>query len=345
MHDIHRLGIVHGNLTPANVLMSYNGTLKVTDIGLARFLQPIRSDPTQDGSAQDRDVPGPPDDVYSLGELLFKLLTTRPTVGKSPAQIKSQKISPQSAELPADVPRDLETIYLHCVRVDPARRYASAAALADDLTAFLAGRSIKARRAGFLERLGRSIRRLNVLGRNEDHSPQTQQMLDAVARHRLRADRIQRTLDLTCRLMRTKSREDLIRMLAEAAAWLTDAELVTIFIVDRERRNLQAHVSRGAEVEELRLPLDVGIAGSVVATGESINLPDAHADSRFDREADRRTGVKTRNLLAFPLTSSDGVVLGVVQAINKREGVFTAEDVESLSGLVAAGAVAFERVV
>jgi tRNA A-37 threonylcarbamoyl transferase component Bud32 len=308
--DLHRHGSMHGNLTPANVLMSYNGTLKITDIGLARFVDPFRRPST---ATNDRTG-----DVYGLGAILFTLLA-----GCPPA------------------PRDLETICLHCLDADPARRYASAAALAEDLNAFLAGKPIRAQRAALTTRLANWARRLAESWRS---SASTHGLLHEARQQRRRAERVQRTLDLTCRLMRITDRDDLLRLLAEAAAWLTSAELVTIFLVDPER-DLRAHLSRGTEVEELHLPLGVGIPGAVATTRAPINLTDAYGDARFDPDIDRRTGIKTRCLLALPLTSGDGVVLGVVQAINKRDGAFDAEDMEALSALLAAAMIAVERAV
>jgi hypothetical protein len=310
--DLHRHGIVHGNLTPANVLMSYNGTLKITDIGLARFVDPFRRPST---ATNDRTG-----DVYGLGAILFTLLA-----GCPPA------------------PRDLETICLHCLDADPARRYASAAALAEDLNAFLAGKPIRAQRAGLLERLAGSIRRWGVGSWRS--SAATSRLVHEAMQQRRRAERVQRTLDLGCRLMRITDRDELLRLLAEAAAWLTSAELVIIFLVDPERGDLRAPIIRGTEVEELRLPLGAGIAGTVATTRAPINLTDAYADARFDPDIDRRTGIKTRNLLALPLTSAAGGVLGVVQAINKCDGTFDAEDMEALSALLAAAGIAVERAV
>jgi len=133
----------------------------------------------------------------------------------------------------------------------------------------------------------------------------------------------------------------LLRLIAEATTHLLDAERATIFLVDRDRGELWSKVALGAD--EIRSPIGVGISGQVAATGRVINIPDAYADPRFNPEFDRRSGFHTRNLLTFPMTGHDGLVLGVFQAVNKRDGAFSADDEATLSSLASSAAVAVEN--
>jgi serine/threonine-protein kinase len=175
MHAAHQGGIVHRDLKPANILFTPDGTPKVTDFGLARRLEggagltltgvplgtPSYMAPEQ-ARGQSRAV-GPAVDVYALGAILYELLTGRPPFrAETPAETVLQVIHQEPvppARLNAKVPRDLETVCLKCLQKEPHRRYASAAALADDLRRFEEGRPIRARPLGLAARSWRWTRR------------------------------------------------------------------------------------------------------------------------------------------------------------------------------------------
>src|SRR5262249_28007073 len=102
-------------------------------------------------------------DVYSLGLTLYELLVLRPAFdARDRARLVEQvqhEVPPRPRSLDPRIPRDLETVVLKAIDKDPARRYASAEALAEDLRRFLADESVKARRVGLAERLWRWYRR------------------------------------------------------------------------------------------------------------------------------------------------------------------------------------------
>jgi WD40 repeat protein/tRNA A-37 threonylcarbamoyl transferase component Bud32 len=175
MHAAHQKGIVHRDLKPANVLLTREGTPKITDFGLAKQLDE-ESGQTRSGAilgtpsymapeqaaSRVKEV-GPLADVYALGAVLYDLFTGRPpfrgvTVVDTLEQVRSQEPVPPS-RLQAKVPHDLETVCLKCLEKDPARRYPGAAELADDLGRFLAGEPIRARPAGAWERTAKWARR------------------------------------------------------------------------------------------------------------------------------------------------------------------------------------------
>src|SRR5262245_48436838 len=174
VHHAHVRGIVHRDLKPANILLDEHDQPKVTDFGLAKLLAtdsgqtrtgavlgtPSYMSPEQ-GAGQ-RAV-GPPSDVWSLGAILYELLTGRPPFRGETAMATLQQVAhkdpvPPRLFDPAISP-DLETICLKCLEKEPARRYYSSEALADDLRRFLNEEPILARPVPTVARLMAWMRR------------------------------------------------------------------------------------------------------------------------------------------------------------------------------------------
>jgi serine/threonine protein kinase len=199
MHAVHGHGLVHGNLEPAHVLLEADGTPRVSEVGLVN--QPGRASPRPDGPvahtitinwrASPKDFAnfvgnlrylapevvfahssGPHSDIYGLGAILYHLLTGRPpfdggSLKELMAQVLSQPPAPPGQRRPG-VPPALEAVCLKCLQKDAERRYATAAALAEELRHFLDGGVVAAppagegkappRRGGFWQRLVRIVK-------------------------------------------------------------------------------------------------------------------------------------------------------------------------------------------
>jgi WD40 repeat protein/tetratricopeptide (TPR) repeat protein/predicted Ser/Thr protein kinase len=173
VHAAHQAGIIHRDLKPGNVLLTRDGTPKVSDFGLARRLDlpghtrtgaiigtPPYMPPEQASGSKEI---SPAADVYALGAILYELLTGRPPFkAANPLDTVLQVLHNEPVpvrRLQPTTPRDLETICHKCLEKDPKRRYSSALALAEDLRRFLAGEPVAARPVGPLGRLGKWARR------------------------------------------------------------------------------------------------------------------------------------------------------------------------------------------
>jgi serine/threonine-protein kinase len=171
----HRGGIIHRDLKPANVLITSDGTPKISDFGLARRVGNAASltasgtvlgTPSYMAPEQVKGSPdaiGPAADVYALGAILYEMLTGRPPFRSESAlatQMQALSQDPvRPSQLNGRVPRDVETICMKCLEKAPSQRYSSAAALAEDLARFERGEPIAARPAAPPERAVRWVRR------------------------------------------------------------------------------------------------------------------------------------------------------------------------------------------
>jgi len=148
------------------------------------------------------------------------------------------------------------------------------------------------------------------------------------------SNRLSLLVDLASLLSREVDLDALLASACERIASGLRAERASLWLVDAQRGDLFTRVAVLPEVPELRQPIERGIAGHVARTGEVVRIDDVSRDERFDRSADRATGYVTRSMLVVPVREdAHAPVRGVVQVLNREEGVFDAEDERYLAAL------------
>lgn len=150
-------------------------------------------------------------------------------------------------------------------------------------------------------------------------------------------------LDVANSLTQTLNLETLMGKIIAKVSEILNAERSTLFLLDRERNELWSKVAQGSEVAEIRVPSSAGLARHVASTGELLNIKNAYEDERFDQTIDRETGYRTVGVLCAPLYNRGGEVIGVTQAINKKDGMFDTEDEDLLQAISAQISIALGR--
>ena len=134
----------------------------------------------------------------------------------------------------------------------------------------------------------------------------------------------------------------LLDLIANEATQLMGADRASLFLLDRKGGELWSKVVLGSE--EIRFDAHLGIAGAVALTGETINVEDAYQDPRFYKGIDLLSGYRTQSLLAVPLRTNNGEIIGTFEVLNKEtRGAFSTADEEILKALAAQAAISLEN--
>lgn len=133
----------------------------------------------------------------------------------------------------------------------------------------------------------------------------------------------------------------LLTQILDSLRQVLGAERATLFLYDAATNELYSEISR--DLKAIRFPADRGIAGAAAQMRKTINIPDAYTDPRFNPDVDKQTGYRTRCLLTLPLIGLENELVGVVQALNKLDGVFTRYDERLAEALAAQVGVAIQR--
>ena len=150
-------------------------------------------------------------------------------------------------------------------------------------------------------------------------------------------------LEVTRHLASEPRLDPLLKRIADETCSLLDAERATLFLYDGNDEELYSRLATKSEIEVIRFPSDRGIAGAAARSKACLNIPDAYADPRFNPDVDKKTGWRTRNILAVPMTNLEGHLVGVLEVMNKRQASFTEDDQILLAALAAQAGVALER--
>jgi len=168
----------------------------------------------------------------------------------------------------------------------------------------------------------------------------------------LHHDTLHRVLAVARELNASADIKQVLSVIIDAMRDLLDAERATVFEYDAAADQLFTTVAHGLacdpqeehpQLREIRMPSTKGLAGEAAHSRKIINVPDAHADPRFNPDVDKKTGFRTRSLLTIPLIGFDSELVGVAQVLNKRVGPFTNDDERIAVALASHAAVALKR--
>jgi serine/threonine protein kinase len=321
----HRIGVLHRDLKPENVMVGEDGKPRLMDFGIAvesRLYNGEKGD-TVPGTPQflapellQGDAPSPRTDVYAMGVLLFEMFTGRvPFDDNDTARLVRRVISekaPRVESLRPDLPPELRDVLERAIAKDPETRFADATALADAIVAFEG----------------------QVLDR----------VMTEVSVTRAKMVKLMVILEANKSLAATFDPTETLRIILKTATSETDAERGTIFLREPGSDELVSQILEGGAVKPIRLPIGQGIAGAAARTGQVINSADAYRDPRFDKRTDSSSGFKTMSILAAPMRTPRGEIVGVVEILNKRRRDFTREDEEFLAEVATHAALAVESV-
>ncbi len=321
----HRIGVLHRDLKPENVIVGEDGEPRLMDFGIAIESAHYTGEPgeTVPGTPQflapdllQGGMPTQKTDVYAMGVLLFEMFTGRvPFDDNDTAKLVRRVISekpPKVETLRPDLPPELRDILERAIAKDPEARFPDATALSDAISAFEG----------------------QVLDR----------VLAEVSVTRARMVKLMVILEANKSLAATFDPTETLRIILKTATSETDAERGTIFLREPGSDELVSQILEGGAVSPIRLKVGTGIAGTVAQTGQVIHTVDAYRDSRFDKRTDSQSGFKTQSILAAPLRTPRGEIVGVIEVLNKRRRSFTKEDEEFLSEVGTHAALAVEGV-
>jgi sigma-B regulation protein RsbU (phosphoserine phosphatase) len=155
------------------------------------------------------------------------------------------------------------------------------------------------------------------------------------------AKALRSVLEVTRKLSAPFDLDTMLTEVVDAAREVLNAERGTVFLYDENSNELVVRVA--TMLGGIRIPADKGIVGESAMSRKLINVPDCYADERFNRAIDKETGYRSRCMLTIPLIGFEDTLIGVLQILNKKNGVFDEEDEFVATALAAQAAVVLHR--
>lgn len=149
--------------------------------------------------------------------------------------------------------------------------------------------------------------------------------------------------DILRRVSVVETLDEVLEQLVDVTTLHLDAERSTVFLNDEEAGELVARVAQGSMRREIRILNNTGIAGHVFSQKQPLMVHDTHTDDRFNSAVDEQTGFVTRSILAAPIRTVKGHVIGVAQVLNKRKGQFSKLDQDLLEAMMQHVAIALRN--
>jgi signal transduction histidine kinase len=159
------------------------------------------------------------------------------------------------------------------------------------------------------------------------------------------AAQLEALLELQRELALESNVDRVLERIVDTAKAMLDCERATLFVIDQGKNELWSRVLKESELTEIRLPLDGrSLAAEVARAGQLLRIDAPYEDARFDPSVDARSGFRTRSMLVAPIDARDRRRLGVLQAVNDREGTFQEDDERLIQALAGSAGVALEYV-
>jgi CheY-like chemotaxis protein len=150
-------------------------------------------------------------------------------------------------------------------------------------------------------------------------------------------------IEISRRLNAKESFDELFHDIITLSAEALNAERATLFLLDKKTNELWSRTGIGLEEKEIRFSVKSGIAGEAVCTGKSEIIDNPYSSPKFNKDIDKITGFKTRNILCMPIRNLKGEIIGVFQLLNKKDGNFTKEDEVFLGALAGSTGITLEN--